>query len=76
MIGNDPTAKESESMTRAPIAPEPLNRSAAIFSETGGHSPADMPWQQVPAGRRISFMAWGGVAVLGIVAWMVIIKLI
>lgn len=76
MIGEDPTGKESESMTRAPIAPEPLNRTPTSFADTESSRVADTPWQQVPAGRRISFTAWGVAAVVGVLLWMVIIKLI
>ena len=75
MIGEDPTGKESESMTRAPIAPEPLNRSAASFADTEASRVAGSPWQQAPTGRRISFTAWGAAAVVGVLLWMVIIKL-
>ncbi len=70
MIGDDPTGKDSE-----PMIPEALNRSAS-FSDTDTHRPADLPWSRVPTGRRISFAAWGIAGVVGILLWVVIVKLI
>jgi hypothetical protein len=75
MIGDDATGRDSESMTPEPTAPEALHISASPFADTNTRRPADMPWSDVPAGRRISFTAWGVAGIVGIVLWMVIIKL-
>lgn len=76
MIGSDPTGKEIEPMTRAPNAPEPLSRTPASFTDTGSSRVAGSPSRHAPAGRRISFTAWGVAAIVGVLLWMVIIKLI
>ena len=75
MIGDDATGKDNESRTPEPIAPESLSRSATSFADTEIGRSADSPWSPVPAGRRISFTAWGIAAILGILLWVVIIKL-
>jgi hypothetical protein len=74
-MSGDDAKRDSESMTPEPIAHEPLLRNAASLSDIDVRQPADMPWSDVPAGRRISFTAWGIAGAVGIVLWMVIIKL-
>jgi hypothetical protein len=76
MIGDDPTGKDNEPMTPEPITPDALRRAAVPFTDTDAGRPAEMPWSRVPAGRRISFTAWGVAGVVGIVLWAVIIKLV
>jgi len=76
MIGDDLTGKDSDPMPPEPITPEPLNRAAVPFSDTDVRRPADAPWARVPAGRRISFTAWGVAGVVGVVLWVVIIRLV
>lgn len=71
MIGDDPTGNDNE-----PMIPEILQRSATPFPDTDIARPADLPWSRVPAGRRISFTAWGVAGVVGIVLWVVIVKLV
>lgn len=76
MIGDDPMGRDCEPTTPGPIAPEALSRNAVPFSATDAHRPADLPWTQAPAGRRISFLAWTVAAIVGIVLWFIVIRLI
>jgi hypothetical protein len=53
-----------DGLARTSIAPKPLVHSAAA---------ADV---RVPAGRRISFLAWGAAGVVGAAMWVLIFKLV
>jgi hypothetical protein len=45
-------------------------------SKPSAHPAAAVSDARVPAGRRISFVAWGAAGVAGVAMWVVILKLI
>jgi len=71
MIGDEPTPKDTESMSNEPLARSALTPAVGDpLAHQGNAAPADRPVE----GRRINFLAWGIASVAGIAMWVFILK--
>ncbi|WP_242138292.1 hypothetical protein [Sphingomonas sp. TREG-RG-20F-R18-01] len=76
MNGDEATRNDPEPMNPDPTHREPLHRAADFTSAPETRRTTNLPPPAVPAGRQISFTAWTLAGVVGIVLWVVIIKLL
>lgn len=69
MIGDEPTPRDTESMSNEPLARSALTPASGDPLVQENAAP-DRPVE----GRRINFLAWGIASVAGIAMWVLILK--